>query len=110
MLQHAALQRHSLQRAALRLQQADMDLRKTLFLHIVLSGGSTLFPGFGDRLLSEAPRPPPPTPTPTPIGTAEGKYSRVIQVSLQAVGPRWHHCLAGTESTWSIPCTWREGA
>ena len=30
-----------------------MDLRKTLFSQIVLSGGSTLFPGFGDRLLNE---------------------------------------------------------
>jgi centractin len=30
-----------------------MDLRKTLFSQIVLSGGSTMFPGFGDRLLSE---------------------------------------------------------
>ena len=30
-----------------------MDLRKVLFSNIVLSGGSTLFKGFGDRLLSE---------------------------------------------------------
>lgn len=30
-----------------------MDLRRTLFSNIVLSGGSTLFKGFGDRLLSE---------------------------------------------------------
>jgi centractin len=33
--------------------RSDMDLRKTLFSQIVLSGGSTLFPGFGDRLLYE---------------------------------------------------------
>ncbi|ETW00596.1 hypothetical protein H310_07170 [Aphanomyces invadans] len=33
--------------------RADLDLRKTLFSQIILSGGSTLFPGFGDRLLSE---------------------------------------------------------
>ncbi|KAL7673357.1 hypothetical protein ACOME3_008216 [Neoechinorhynchus agilis] len=32
---------------------ADMDLRKILFTNIVLSGGSTLFRGFGDRLLME---------------------------------------------------------
>jgi centractin len=32
---------------------ADMDLRKTLFGAVVLSGGSTLFPGFGDRLLND---------------------------------------------------------
>ncbi|XP_076466827.1 beta-centractin [Babylonia areolata] len=35
------------------IQKSDVDLRKTLFSNIVLSGGSTLFKGFGDRLLSE---------------------------------------------------------
>jgi centractin len=30
-----------------------MDLRKTLYQNIVLSGGSTLFKGFGERLLNE---------------------------------------------------------
>lgn len=38
------------------IMKADLDLRKTLFSEIVLSGGSTLFPGFGDRLLSEVRR------------------------------------------------------
>eukprot|EP00941_MAST-03F_sp_MAST-3F-sp1_P003818 g3818.t1 len=33
--------------------KADLDLRKSLFRQIVLAGGSTLFPGFGDRLLNE---------------------------------------------------------
>jgi actin-related protein len=33
--------------------RADMDLRRTLFSQIVLSGGSTCTPGFGDRLLNE---------------------------------------------------------
>jgi centractin len=35
------------------IQKADVDLRKTLYSNIVLSGGTTLFPGFGDRLLNE---------------------------------------------------------
>ncbi|KAK1166710.1 alpha-centractin [Acipenser oxyrinchus oxyrinchus] len=35
------------------IQKSDLDLRRTLFSNIVLSGGSTLFRGFGDRLLSE---------------------------------------------------------
>jgi len=35
------------------IQRTDLDLRKTLYGNIVLSGGSTLFPGFGDRLLNE---------------------------------------------------------
>jgi len=33
--------------------KSDMDLRKVLYQNIVLSGGSTLFKGFGDRLLNE---------------------------------------------------------
>uniref|UniRef100_A0A0G4ICP1 Actin n=1 Tax=Chromera velia CCMP2878 TaxID=1169474 RepID=A0A0G4ICP1_9ALVE len=33
--------------------RADLDLRKTLYSQIVLSGGSTMFTGFGDRLLHE---------------------------------------------------------
>lgn len=33
--------------------KADLDLRKILFMNIVLSGGSTMFANFGDRLLSE---------------------------------------------------------
>lgn len=35
------------------IMQADLDLRKILFSQIVLAGGSTMFSGFGDRLLNE---------------------------------------------------------
>ncbi|KZO93513.1 actin-like protein [Calocera viscosa TUFC12733] len=35
------------------IQRVDMDLRKALYSNIVLSGGSTLCRGFGDRLLNE---------------------------------------------------------
>ncbi|CEG48928.1 alpha-centractin [Plasmopara halstedii] len=35
------------------IMKSDLDLRTTLFSQIILSGGSTLFPGFGDRLLAE---------------------------------------------------------
>jgi centractin len=35
------------------IQKCDIDMRKTLYGNILLSGGSTLFPGFGDRLLKE---------------------------------------------------------
>ncbi|CAF0837391.1 unnamed protein product [Adineta ricciae] len=38
------------------IQRSDMDLRRTLYQNIVLSGGSTLFRGFGDRLLGELKR------------------------------------------------------
>ncbi|XP_063713266.1 alpha-centractin-like [Symsagittifera roscoffensis] len=33
--------------------KSDLDLRKTLYCNIVLSGGTTSFRGFGDRLLSD---------------------------------------------------------
>lgn len=39
------------------IMRADMDMRRTLFGQVVLSGGSTLFPGFGDRLLNEVSAP-----------------------------------------------------
>jgi centractin len=35
------------------LSKVDLDLRKSLYESILLSGGSTLFRGFGDRLLFE---------------------------------------------------------
>lgn len=35
------------------INRSDMDLRANLFRNIVLSGGSTLFKGFGDRILRE---------------------------------------------------------
>eukprot|EP00051_Salpingoeca_urceolata_P027357 m.481147 g.481147 ORF g.481147 m.481147 type:complete len:388 (+) comp22059_c0_seq1:1468-2631(+) len=35
------------------IRKSDMDLREELFKSIVLSGGSTLYKGFGDRLLKE---------------------------------------------------------
>ncbi len=35
------------------IMKSDLDLRQTLFSQIVLAGGSTCTPGFGDRLLSE---------------------------------------------------------
>uniref|UniRef100_A0A915IW72 Uncharacterized protein n=1 Tax=Romanomermis culicivorax TaxID=13658 RepID=A0A915IW72_ROMCU len=35
------------------IQKSDLELRKVLYQNIVLSGGSTLFQGFGDRLLNE---------------------------------------------------------
>ncbi len=35
------------------IMKCDLDVRRTLFSQIVLAGGSTLFPGFGDRLLNE---------------------------------------------------------
>jgi centractin len=38
------------------INRTDLDLRKSLYSNIVLSGGSTLTKGFGDRLLTELQR------------------------------------------------------
>lgn len=38
------------------ISKCDMDIRRKLFSEILLSGGSTMFDGFGDRLLSEVRR------------------------------------------------------
>jgi centractin len=38
------------------ISRVDLDLRKSLYANIILSGGSTLTKGFGDRLLSETRR------------------------------------------------------
>lgn len=35
------------------IRKADLDLRATLWQQVVLSGGTTLLPGFGDRLLAD---------------------------------------------------------
>jgi centractin len=35
------------------INRCDLDIRRGMFADIILSGGSTLFEGFGDRLLSE---------------------------------------------------------
>lgn len=38
------------------IHRADLDLRKALYSQIVLAGGSTLFPGYGERMLHEVRR------------------------------------------------------
>jgi len=35
------------------IMKSDIDLRRELWSNIVLSGGNTMFPGFGDRLKKE---------------------------------------------------------
>mmetsp|Transcript_15696 Transcript_15696/g.26968 ORF Transcript_15696/g.26968 Transcript_15696/m.26968 type:complete len:376 (+) Transcript_15696:54-1181(+) len=39
---------------ALSVRRSDLDLRKTLWQNVLLSGGSTCFAGFGERLLNDA--------------------------------------------------------
>eukprot|EP01112_Ceratiomyxa_fruticulosa_P007320 TRINITY_DN1898_c0_g1_i1.p1 TRINITY_DN1898_c0_g1~~TRINITY_DN1898_c0_g1_i1.p1 ORF type:complete len:390 (-),score=61.76 TRINITY_DN1898_c0_g1_i1:115-1284(-) len=66
------------------IKRTDMDLRKTLYSNIVLSGGSTLFPGFGDRLLSEVKRLAPKDMKIKISAPPERKYSTWIGGSILA--------------------------
>jgi len=68
------------------IMKSDLDLRRGLFSQIVLAGGSTLFPGFGDRLLNEL-RKHPQAPRDTKIRIAappERIYSTWIGGSILA--------------------------
>jgi centractin len=66
------------------IKRADLDLRKTLYSNIVLSGGSTLFPGFGDRLLNEIKRLAPKDVKIKISAPPERKYSTWIGGSILA--------------------------
>mmetsp|Transcript_13433 Transcript_13433/g.22419 ORF Transcript_13433/g.22419 Transcript_13433/m.22419 type:complete len:389 (+) Transcript_13433:91-1257(+) len=68
------------------IMQTDLDLRRLLFSQVVLAGGSTMFRGFGDRLLNEI-RKHPLAPTDTKIRIAappERLYSTWIGGSILA--------------------------
>ena len=57
------------------IMQLDADIRKRLYGNIVLSGGSTLFPGFADRLRTEISALAPPTTQVKVIDPPEREYS-----------------------------------
>ena len=83
--------------------RADLDLRRVLFSQMVLSGGSTLFPGFGDRLLNEI-RKHPLAPRDTKIRIAappERIYSTWIGGSILA-------SLGTFKSMWLTKAEWQE--
>jgi centractin len=66
------------------INRTDMDLRKSLFGNIVLSGGSTLTKGFGDRLLHELQRLAPKDMRIKIFAPPERKYSTWIGGSILA--------------------------
>ena len=83
--------------------RADLDLRRVLFGQMVLSGGSTLFPGFGDRLLNEV-RKHPLAPRDTKIRIAappERIYSTWIGGSILA-------SLGTFKQMWLTKADWQE--
>ena len=64
--------------------KCDMDLRRTLYHNIVLAGGSTLFKGFGDRLMSEVKRLTPKDVKLRMLASQERLYSTWIGGSILA--------------------------
>ncbi|VDI31503.1 Hypothetical predicted protein [Mytilus galloprovincialis] len=66
--------------------KCDVDIRRDLYANTVISGGSTLYPGFADRLQKEIIQLAPPTSKVKVITPPERKYSAWIGV------PSWRHC------------------
>ena len=85
------------------IMRTDIDLRRTFFSQIILSGGSTLFPGFGDRLLSEVKKHPL-SPKDTKIrisAPTERLYSTFVGGSILA-------SLSTFKSMWVSKSDWQE--
>ena len=66
------------------IMKCDIDLRKSMYENIVLSGGSTLFPGIQDRLTKEMVALAPPTMKIKVVAAPERKYSVWIGGSILA--------------------------
>jgi actin beta/gamma 1 len=64
------------------IMQCDIDIRSDLFANIVMSGGSTMFPGINERLTSEIKRLAPQAVTVRVITPPERKYSVWIGGSI----------------------------
>ena len=66
------------------IMKCDVDIRKDLYANIVLSGGSTMFPGIADRMQKELSSLAPPTMKIKIIAPSERKYSVWIGGSILA--------------------------
>nr|XP_026694199.1 actin, clone 302-like [Ciona intestinalis] len=66
------------------IMKCDVDIRKNLYANVVLSGGSTMFPGFAKRLKKEITALAPPNTNSKIIAPAERKYSVWIGGSILA--------------------------
>ena len=75
------------------IMKADIDIRKDLYANIVLSGGTTMFPGFADRMKKEITALAPSTMNVKVIAPPERKYSvwigGSILASLQSFKDMW---------------------
>ena len=66
------------------IMKCDVEMREDLYANIVLSGGSTMFPGFADRMQKEITLLAPPTMKINVIAPPERKYSAWIGGSILA--------------------------
>merc|ERR1719428_616526 len=66
----------------LSIQKCDIDLRKELYANVVLSGGTTMFPGIGERMTKELSALAPSTMKIKVIAPPERKYSVWIGGSI----------------------------
>ena len=64
--------------------KCDVDIRKDMYVNIVLSGGNTMFPGFDERMQKEITALAPPTLLIKVIAPPDRKYSVWIGGSVLA--------------------------
>ncbi len=86
------------------IMRCDVDIRKELYANIVLSGGSTLFPGMADRMQKEISALAPPAMKIKVIAPPERKYSTWIGGSILASESRFRQmCITRQEYDKSGP-------
>ncbi|CUS22340.1 LAQU0S05e03180g1_1 [Lachancea quebecensis] len=83
------------------ISKVDLDLRSSLYSSMVLSGGSTMFSGFGDRLLNEMRKTSEPNTKIKIFAPPERKYSTWIGGSILAG-------LSTFEKIWVTRSEWQE--
>ena len=71
------------------IMKCDVDIRKNLYANIVLSGGSTMFPGIAERMEKEMTALAPPIMKTKVIAPPERKYSCYIGGSVLAAHPNF---------------------
>eukprot|EP00010_Vexillifera_abyssalis_P006367 CAMPEP_0201546278 /NCGR_PEP_ID=MMETSP0173_2-20130828/2607_1 /ASSEMBLY_ACC=CAM_ASM_000268 /TAXON_ID=218659 /ORGANISM="Vexillifera sp., Strain DIVA3 564/2" /LENGTH=418 /DNA_ID=CAMNT_0047954895 /DNA_START=84 /DNA_END=1340 /DNA_ORIENTATION=- len=75
------------------IQKCDIDVRKDMYVNVVLSGGNTLFPNIGERLATELTSLAPPSTRVKVITPPERRYSvwigGCILTSLAVFHPMW---------------------
>ena len=64
------------------IMKCDIDIRKDLYSNVVMSGGSTMFPGIGERMTKEVTSKAPPTMRVKVVAPPERKYSVWIGGSI----------------------------